>query len=141
MARMKPQQMRRKSDIRKAILFWATVGIVVSGLFPPWLYTFNRSAAGDDFGWHSERSAGYAFIFKPPEPHLGADASGQIMSLPPDPKLGEYLFAYCGIKLDLVRLLVEWVCILAVCGAIWLRESLSDEKIQRTEDSSVPLSG
>lgn len=124
-------------DTRKTILFWTALAIVLSGLFPPWLYTFNKLAASDSEGYHSERSAGYAFIFNPPVPHFdGMGSGGQFLPTNIANPKPEIDFAYFGIKLDIARLLVEWVCILAVSGAAWgvarlKREQLREEtKIQ-----------
>lgn len=110
----------RPPDRRKTILIWTAVAIVVSGLFPPWLYTFDKGSTSDTAGGHWDVSAGYACIFKPPpsglEP-LGAN--------------DEYLHfnALAGAKLDMARLLVEWGCILALSGAAWGLVRLKKERL------------
>jgi hypothetical protein len=96
---MNLQQTRRKPDIWKITLICASVAILATGLFPPWLYTFYRTGTSDASGSRSENSAGYYFIFMPPPPE-------------------NYYPAY-GVKLDMERLLVEWACILVVSGAAW----------------------
>jgi hypothetical protein len=95
---MNPQRTRPKPDVWKTTLICASVVILVSGLFPPWLYTFYRTGTHDGFGGRSEKSAGCYFIFTPP---------------PPD----NYYPAY-GVRLDMERLLVEWVSILAAAGLV-----------------------
>lgn len=122
---------RPTPDRRKTILIWAAVAIVVSGLFPPWLYIFDRSGTSDQSGGHWEVSGGYACIFKPPDP----DALLLQLRLVDDYK------AFLGVKLDSARLLVEWSCILAASGAAWglvrlNREQASMEK-QRAESGGV----
>jgi len=103
-----------KPDRRKAILALAAAGIVVSGLFPPWLYTFDKAPSRDAAGGHWEVSAGFRFFFDPPGCRL--DEAVQNKSL------GDYVDTYkawAGVKLDFGRLLVEWTCVLAVAGAAW----------------------
>lgn len=118
-------------DTRKTILFWTALAIVISGLFPPWLYTFDKLAASDSAGYQSERSAGYAFIFNPPVPHFAGVGSGGLLSpaniANPKPETD---FAYFGIRLDIARLLVEWVCILATSGAAWGVAWLNRERLR-----------
>ena len=75
------------------------MAILVTGLFPPWVYTYFRTGTSDASGGRSENSAGYFFIFTPPPP--------------------ENYYPTYGVKLDMERLLVEWACILVVSGAAW----------------------
>jgi hypothetical protein len=102
-------------DGRKRVLIWAAVAIVASGLFPPWLYVFDKSGPNDRVCGHWEVSAGFACIFSPP--------SADYMRASEHDALSEYYEIYfkapAGLKLDLSRLLVEWACILAVTGAGW----------------------
>jgi hypothetical protein len=106
---------------RKAILGLTALAIVLTGLFPPWLYTFDKLANHEEPGWHSERSAGYFWIFKPPEPNFNRRAGGANDFVEPDATglLLPGFYPYFGVKLDTTRLLVEWACILAVAGAAW----------------------
>ena len=124
-------------NTRKTILFWTALAIVLSGLFPQWLYTFNKLASSDSVGYYSERSAGYAFIFNPPEPHIVGAQSGGLFQMD-KPPYNEQDLAFFGIKLDLVRLLVEWVCILAVSGAAWGVVWLNRAANQKEESASEP---
>ena len=96
---MHRERTNRKPNIWKTILVCASVALVVSGLFPPWLYTFYRTSTQYGLGGHSEKSAGYYFIFTPPPP--------------------ENYYPTYGVKLDMERLLLEWACVLAVSGAAW----------------------
>ena len=105
-------------DTRKTILFWTTLAIVVCGLFPPWLYTFYRTGTSDVPGMRSEKDAGCHFILTPP-------------SIKSDPLYWQYSSTEreaLGVKLDGERLLIEWVCILAVGGGVWARFRIDEEK-------------
>jgi hypothetical protein len=133
---MAERKIRIKPDGRRAILKLTALAIVVSGLFPPWVFTFDKSGYNDEQGWHSQRNAGYACIFTPPKPHFVSNANGKVIStIGADGKdlFGDEFFAYFGVKLDLSRLLVEWVCIVAVSGAAWglvRLEQVSEESKQ-----------
>jgi hypothetical protein len=117
-----------KSDPRRAILTLTALAIVVSGLFPPWIFVFDRTGTSDSRGGHSEWSAGYKFIFRPPNPSDEFDFALK--------ESDRFAFGNSGsnggIKLDVARLMVGWVCILAASGAVWglvrlNRESNSSE--------------
>src|SRR5512138_2771659 len=64
------------------------VGIIVSGVFPPWTFTFKSSLAS------SEKPAGYAFIFNPPVPQSND--------------------ALHGVKIDQARLFAARIIIAAI---------------------------
>ena len=98
-----------KPDRRKSVLVGAAVAVTLSVLLPPWLYVFDRSATSDRAGGHWEVSAGYAPIFRPPQ-------AGDLASR--DDRYFEYR-ASAGVRLDMARLVTEWVCVLAVSGAAW----------------------
>jgi hypothetical protein len=74
--------MNTMSDREKKILWIGLAIACLMGLWPPWTYTF----IGD--GIHAEKPAGYAFLFTPP--------------LPEDDDLP------FGIKLDMLRLFIQW---------------------------------
>jgi hypothetical protein len=122
----------RPADRRKTILIWTALAIVISGLFPPWVYTFDKGSTSDAAGGHWDVSAGYACIFKPPpaglEPFFRSDQYGPF-AVP------------AGTKLDMARLVVEWGCILAVSGAAWglvrLNREQASEGYQKHANSSV----
>ena len=121
-----------KPDGRKVILVCAAVAMVVSGLFPPWLVTLDSTGTRDDSGGHSEWSYGYALLLAPPSPDPVAE---YLVQLFPHGR------STWGIRLDIARLMVEWVCILAASGAAWgvaclNREQLSDAK-QLPKDGSA----
>lgn len=103
-----------KPERQRVILIVAAAAMVVSGLFPPWMFTFHKSGSG----FQSERSAGYALIFWPPNPGFIADHD-QVFDLGPVSKGGPF-DASCGVRLDTVRLMVEWICILVAGGAAWV---------------------
>ncbi|MBW1678385.1 MAG: trypsin-like peptidase domain-containing protein [Deltaproteobacteria bacterium] len=70
------------SDREKKILWIGLAITFIMGLWPPWTYTF----IGDTI--HAEKPAGYAFLFTPPLPESD--------DLP------------FGIKLDMLRLCIQW---------------------------------
>jgi len=116
--RIKPQQFRHKTGIGGKIMLWASVGILVSGLFPPWSYTYYRTGTSYLFGMRSEKDAGYYFILNPPSPEA-----------PPAEDRVEDTPAY-GVKIDVERLLVEWACILAASGIVWAQCRTVQDKPQ-----------
>lgn len=78
--------------------------IVLMGLFPPWIHTFNYQ------GIYSEEPGGYAFIFDPPA------ASS---------KWGTY---HHGLRLDVSRLLLQWAIVgIAVAGLVWVLKRTTDQ--------------
>jgi hypothetical protein len=103
----------RKPDRRKSVLVGAAVAVIMSVLFPPWIYTFDRLSTSDRPGGHCEVSAGYAPLFKPPN----ADFGTTNVTIPD--YYQRFYNDFDGLKLDLSRLLVEWVGILAVSGVAW----------------------
>ena len=70
----------------KAIVLGGCLLFVLCGLFPPWLYTHSG---------HTVRSAGYRFLLTAPQP---------------------LNYSNSGIRLDVERLAIEWLCILAGTG-------------------------
>jgi hypothetical protein len=106
----------RKSDPRKAILKLTALAIVVSGLFPPWLYVFDTTGTKDDAGGHWEVSAGYSSLFRPPNTLFLSMTDKELARLV---EISRPYHAPVGTKLDVSRLLVEWVCLMALSGAAW----------------------
>ncbi len=106
--------------LKKGIVSAAAVAFVLAGLFPPWLYTYYSTGSGGRFsyepGGHSERNAGYHFIFTPPPP-----------------REGEIQY---GIKLDMPRVLIEWACIAAISGAALFL--LGSVKAQQPDEKPQP---
>jgi hypothetical protein len=91
--------MKSMKDIpTKRVIKWAAVVLVASCLFPPWLYTYDQNGA---YGGHTRKPAGYYFIGLPPEPV--------------EPNNARY-----GVKIDFGRLLIEWVALAAIVGAVWV---------------------
>ena len=83
-------------SLRKIIIL-GTTAFVLSGLFPPWIYTLNPPGARP-----TENPAGYHLIFDPPTPAT---------------KL-----RLAGIQIDYTRLLIQWAVIgVVVAGAIALK--------------------
>lgn len=72
---------------RRIVLILGVVVFVLMGLFPPWTYVFHIQTV------HSEKPAGYAFIAEPPMP--------------------EHNDAPFGVKIDISRLVVQWLVLSA----------------------------
>jgi len=60
---------------------------IAMGLYPPWIYTFDARSI------HSENPAGYGLIVDPPKP--------------------EKVKPRFGVRLDISRLLVQWIVLVA----------------------------
>ena len=73
------------------ILIASTIIFIAMGLFPPWTYTLDAQSI------HREKPAGYALIIAPPAPEKDAPAFG--------------------VRLDVSRLLVQWLVLVA---ATWV---------------------
>jgi len=86
--------------LQKGVIVFGVMAFILCGLFPPWLYTVNSSGGGGQIMVHSEKSAGYEFILAPPKP--------------------EYEGVHFGVRLDGLRLGIEWTCVAAGCGAVWV---------------------
>jgi hypothetical protein len=145
----------RKPDKRKGILILAALAIFACGLFPPWLYVFDATGAvvtgqfEDNAaemmtpwrGGHSEWSAGYRLVFKPPRADDEVRFWFEQNKRGPD-AFGHLAFQHTwpgGIRLDLSRLMVEWVCILALSGAAWGLVRLDKERV--SEERQRPVTG
>lgn len=87
-----------KLDVIDHKIILIGVGLIIfTILFPPWIHTFDWS--GNEGGSiHSEKPAGYGFIFSPPSP---------------EKKSGAY-----GIQIDFTRIFLQWLLISATCVAI-----------------------
>jgi len=73
----------------RMVIIFGVLALVLSGLFPPWIYTFNPPGARS-----TENPAGYHLIFDPP------------------PRARKNKLA--GVQIDYMRLLIQW----AMIGAI-----------------------
>jgi hypothetical protein len=67
------------------VLIVGLIIIILMGAVPPWTYTFTARSI------YSEVPAGYSFIANPPKPRDSSAAHG--------------------VKLDIVRLLVQWLIV------------------------------
>ena len=74
----------------------AAFAFLSATFFPPWLYTHDQNGSN---GGHTHTPAGYYCLFSPPRPTSESVTDG--------------------VSLDMSRLMLEWVCILAVTGAAW----------------------
>ena len=84
-------------SLRKIIILGATA-FVLSGLFPPWVYTFSSPRGAGP----TEKPAGYHLIFAPPLP--------------------AYDHRFDGVQIDYTRLLIQWAMIgVVVAGATALK--------------------
>jgi hypothetical protein len=116
---------------QKIILVLGLLAVALRGLFPPWLYTLDTTGTPNHPGGHREVNAGYAPLFRPPKVIRDAMTDKELKSfemiLRP-PLEGGGWNDPTGIKLDMTRLLVEWICILAVSGAAWGLVRLDKER-------------
>lgn len=78
----------------RKILLSGILVIVLMGLYPPWLYTRSHAFS------YSEIPAGYSFILSAPKP--------------------EYSSSEYGVKIDIPRLFIQWVLVVAAMGAVIL---------------------
>ena len=100
-------------NIHRITIALTLFGLVIMGLYPPWLYRLDISSAGrsrpsflreldissdSSRGVHYERSAGYHLIFAPPKPE---DMRG-------------------GVRIDTTRLFIQMAALLAIVGALVL---------------------
>lgn len=76
------------------VLIAASVIFVIMGIFPPWTYTFDWGST------HSEKSAGYGLIVSPPNPEQDGPSFG--------------------VRLDISRLLVQWLVLVAATSGLIL---------------------
>ena len=97
-------------SLNKSVLKWGLIAVALLGLFPPWLYTVERSGTRDSSGAHSTTDAGYHFILTPPAARQQRDEHG--------------------VRLDVARLIIEWVCVaaLTVCTQLILSAKPSKSK-------------
>lgn len=84
------------------MLIAAGVIFVAIGIFPPWTYTLEAQSI------HREKPAGYAFIVSPPNPEENAPAFG--------------------VQLDIPRLLIQWLVLVAATGGLLLLAREPDSK-------------
>lgn len=84
------------------ILIAAGVIFIAIGIFPPWTYTLDAQSI------HREKPAGYAFIVSPPNPEENAPAFG--------------------VQLDIPRLLIQWLVLVAATGGLLLLARKPDSK-------------
>ncbi len=83
---------------QKKVIMAGLVVIVLMGLFPPWVHTVNVKTI------KIERAGNYGFMFSPPPPE------------PNLPFLNEKLW---GVRLDVSRLLIQWILVVViVCGLV-----------------------
>ena len=73
---------------------WGVALIVLMGVFPPWVYTFDARSV------HSRKPAGYYFILTPPTPENTSQAYG--------------------VRLDVSRLLVQWLVVATSVAGFFL---------------------
>ena len=78
------------NSTQRAVLLAGIAVIVLMGVFPPWTYTFKSRAT------YSEEPAGYSFIASPPS------------------RRGNNLMH--GVKIDMPRLVIQWVLAIAASG-------------------------
>lgn len=84
------------------ILIGAVVIFAGMGLFPPWTYTFDAPSI------HRVKPAGYKLIVAPPN--------------------SEHEDSRCGVQLDFLRLLIQWIVLSAATGGLFLLTKEPDSK-------------
>ncbi|MGI2098566.1 hypothetical protein [Shewanella glacialipiscicola] len=84
------------------ILIAAGMIFVGMGLIPPWTYTLDAQSI------HREKPAGYTLIIAPPNPEKDAPAYG--------------------VRLDIPRLLIQWIVLVAATGCLILLTKEPDSK-------------
>ena len=85
-------------DVDHKIILIGVGLVILTALFPPWSYTFD-SPGRSGGSMHSEKPAGYGFIFLPPSPEKKSGAS-------------------YGIQIDFGRMFLQWFLVAAICAAI-----------------------
>lgn len=78
------------NDKQQKIVIVGVVLFVLMGLIPPWTYTLEAQTI------HRVRPAGYALIISPPDPEENAAAFG--------------------VKIDISRLIIQWLVLAAATG-------------------------
>lgn len=84
--------------MKTKMFLFALAALILTCLFPPWLYTFDAQAT------HSRKPAGYSLLFSPP---TNPDSTGE------DAR-------FFGVQLDFGRLFIEWIALAAMTGTGWL---------------------
>lgn len=82
------------SDNKKTVVICVIIAGCLMGLFPPWTETFKYQSM------HSQKPAGYSFIFTPPNP------CGDTPT--------------CGVLLDVRRLFVQWAALGGIGVVAWM---------------------
>lgn len=78
------------NEKQRKVVILGIVLFILMGLFPPWIYTLNAQSI------NREKPAGYALIISPPEPEKNAVAFG--------------------VKIDISRLIVQWLVLATATG-------------------------
>ena len=84
-------------DVDHKIILIGIGLIILTALFPPWVYTVEGGRTGGP-AIHSEKPAGYGFIFLPPLPESKNPAYG--------------------IRIAFGRMFLQWFLVAAICAAI-----------------------
>ncbi|MCP3669819.1 MAG: hypothetical protein GY814_05200 [Gammaproteobacteria bacterium] len=93
---------------QKTLIIAGVLVFILAGSFPPWLYTLHVNRID------TEKPAGYAPIFDPPNPEKNDH--------------------YHGIKLDASRLVVQWLVIIAGTGLGLLLTCKKSETVFNNRD-------
>jgi len=78
------------NEKQRKVVIIGIVLFIIMGLFPPWIYTLNAESV------NREKPAGYALIISPPEPEKNA--------------------VVFGVKIDISRLIIQWLVLAAATG-------------------------
>ena len=93
------------------ILIGGLIVFVLIGLFPPWIQYVDLGGSEGSYR-KIERPAGYGPIFLPPLP----EQSKKILF----PFLHEDLLGLIGVRLDIHRLFIQWLILIALTSCILL---------------------
>jgi hypothetical protein len=88
---------------KQIVLIFSAVAFLACGLCPPWVCVYKVEGA------YLEKDGGYGLIFAPPSPDSHVD------KLPGWQGTG----STWSTKIDMSRLVVEWVCVCALTGLAW----------------------
>lgn len=78
------------TSTHRAVILAGIAVVILSGLFPPWTYTFKTSLV------NREEPAGYRFIATPPSGRSNLE----------------------GVKLDMTRLVLQWALVFFSCCGV-----------------------
>lgn len=98
------------NKVQKLILICGLLSLAATISFPPWSKTAYKIGTRDIYGFRSEKNGGYHFIFSPPAPEQDSPIFGT--------------------KIDISRLGLEWLGVVAATGIALLTSQFIGNKKQ-----------